>query len=184
MKKSIVLSFILVLSPLVACGDDDGGTNNNNHQVQYDAATQNDAAAQQDAAVQHDAAAQHDAAVQHDAAPQPDGSTPGNGVVGDPCADVGQCGGIVGGLPTECLTSLMSFITFPGGYCTAACTAGDPDPCADSGGVCLNVTIASYCVKPCTDVSECRGGEGYTCTANPMGGGTETYCLPPMGVGP
>jgi hypothetical protein len=179
MKKTFALAFVLALSPLAACGDDDGGSNNN-HLVWYDAATQHDAAAQTDAAVQSDARPQQDAAGQHDAAPGADAAT-ANGVVGDPCATVGECGGIGGGLPAECLTSLMGMVTLPGGYCTATCTAGDPDPCAGSGGVCVNAMIASYCLKPCATVAECREAEGYTCSAPPTGG-EGTYCLPPMGM--
>jgi hypothetical protein len=110
----------------------------------------------------------------------------GDGVIGDACSGTPDCGGVTGaGLTAECLTSLGGFITMPGGYCTSTCTApanpGDPDACTAVGGVCMNAMMASYCVKPCEDASDCREGEGYTCAANPMGG-EDTYCLPPMGM--
>ena len=110
----------------------------------------------------------------------------GDGVVGDACGSAPDCGGVTGdGLTPECLTNLGGFVTMPGGYCTSSCTApanpGDPDACTAVGGVCMNAMMASYCVKPCVDSSECREADGYTCGANPLGG-EETYCLPPMGM--
>jgi len=112
----------------------------------------------------------------------------GDGVVGDACNGAGECGGVTGeGLTAECLTDPtgMGLFTLPGGYCTSVCTApanpGDPDACTAVGGVCVNVMIASYCVKPCADSTECREAEGYTCSAPPGGAETDLYCLPSMG---
>ena len=109
----------------------------------------------------------------------------GDGVVGDACGDLNDCGGVVGqGLTAECMTSLGGFVTMPGGYCTSSCTVpanpGDPDACAAAGGVCMSALMASYCIQPCVDATECREDEGYTCGASPLGGDA-TYCLPPMG---
>jgi hypothetical protein len=179
MQKALCLSLFLVLAPLAACGDDDGGTNNN-HTIYNDSSVGQDGNVQQDANVQHDSAVQNDAATQHDAAVGPD-SAVANGVVGDPCTDTNQCGGVGGGLTAECITVLFTILTFPGGYCTAACTPGTPDPCAASGGVCYDPGMGSgYCLKSCTDSSQCREAETYTCS-NPLGG-ADLYCLPPIGM--
>lgn len=103
----------------------------------------------------------------------------GNGRVGDACSAPEDCSGI-SGLEAQCMTNLGEIVQLPGGYCTATCTAGTPDPCDPSGGVCVNVMVGSYCLKPCTNASECREPD-YTCSALLIGENSATYCIPPMG---
>jgi hypothetical protein len=99
----------------------------------------------------------------------------GGGVVGDPCYSATQCGGVPGAGVT-CLTSIMGYITFPGGYCSAVCTSD-----ADCGpeGACVNLSdLGRYCLKRCTSGADCRTSEGYDCVV--VTGAPGTYCLPPM----
>lgn len=173
----ILLAVTLMLG-VAACGDDSSG-GGNNHSVVPDASQQGDASAQLDASQQEDAATQPDAAEQVDAASQADSSTPGTGITGEGCSDPSQCGGITNGTP-ECLTSVMSMLNFPGGYCSSqSCTADQP--CDNGTGVCVNLMLATICLKPCTSPSDCRVSEGYDCKAPPIGS-TETYCLPGGGM--
>jgi hypothetical protein len=105
----------------------------------------------------------------------------GNGNAGEACSDPSQCTGITVGT-AECLTSLV-VLNFPGGYCTGSgCTVGSG--CDAAGGVCADLFgYAQYCLKACTNVSECRAGEGYDCAVLPGGAaGDPTYCMPPMGA--
>ncbi len=162
---------------LLGCGDDDGQDNNNSHVI-VDAAIQQDSAIQQDALVQQDAMVQQDSALQQDSSTQP-----GNGITGDPCSDANQCGGITNGTPA-CITNLLSFITFPGGYCSSqSCTVGTA--CDSGNGVCIDPTgmgFAAACLQTCTSGTECRESEGYSCTTLPVGSDTQTYCLPDSGM--
>ncbi len=111
----------------------------------------------------------------------------GDGLVGDACGSAADCGGISGAdLTAECVTDPtgMGLFTLPGGYCSSTCVApanpGDADACTAVGGTCVNVIMAAYCLKPCTDASECREPD-YGCSAVPGGVETDLYCLPPMG---
>ncbi|MDY0004475.1 MAG: hypothetical protein RBU30_24475 [Polyangia bacterium] len=171
------LSLVLVAGLglcLAACGDDDSGqTNNNNHHMFFDAALQPDSAQPQPDSAQP----QPDSAQ-----PQPDSNVqPGNGITGDGCGGAGQCGGITNGTP-ECLTTLMSMINFPGGYCSSqSCTADTP--CDNGNGTCVSIMgFMTVCLKACTAATECRQSEGYDCTTLPLVGGEETYCLPGSGM--
>lgn len=106
---------------------------------------------------------------------------PGNGNVGEACTDVSQCTGITDGT-AECLTDVFGVINFPGGYCTGSgCTPGNS--CDNDTGICVDIMgLLQYCLKPCTDVSQCRGNEGYVCQAaayQPQPG-DPTYCVPPF----
>lgn len=171
----------LCLPILVACGggdtSDGNQQNNNNHVMQNDASM--DDASMDDAFVDPDASQQQDAEVQQDAAQQQDSSTPGTGITGDPCTDANQCGGITNGTP-ECVTDIMSMMSFPGGYCSSStCTVGQA--CDNGMGICVDVGgmgFATYCLQECVDATECRTGEGYDCTTVPMSQDTTTYCLP------
>jgi hypothetical protein len=78
------------------------------------------------------------------------GTSTGTGEVGSPCTGDGDCdGGLM------CMTTALSFISLPGGYCS----------------------------QTCTGAADC-GRSGYECRAlfsiGPSGGG-DTYCLPPSG---
>jgi hypothetical protein len=98
----------------------------------------------------------------------PDSTT--GGVVGDACYSASQCGGVPGAGVT-CLTSIMGYITFPGGYCSAVCTS--------AGGECVSLSdLGRYCLKRCTTPTNCRTAEGYGC--DPVTGATGTYCIPPF----
>jgi hypothetical protein len=79
----------------------------------------------------------------------------GDGVLGDGCASSEDCGG---GL--YCEDSLGE-----GGYCSTDCQNDTDCP---SGGLCFSLqdqTGEAYqmCLKPCTDDSDCRTGDGFIC---------------------
>jgi hypothetical protein len=69
-------------------------------------------------------------------------------------------------------------VTFPGGYCTAACTTNDD--CPDGTGC---VTSAGQCMDLCAGAVECRTAEGYTCQNLPLQSTGPKYCLPAIDVG-
>ncbi|MBW2260516.1 MAG: hypothetical protein JRG91_00975 [Deltaproteobacteria bacterium] len=103
-----------------------------------------------------------------------DGGSTG-GVVGDACYSATQCGGVPGAGVT-CLTSIMGYITFPGGYCSAVCTS---DMDCGTGGACVNLNdLGRYCLKRCTSAGDCRTSESYTCDV--VTGAPGTYCIPPF----
>lgn len=89
----------------------------------------------------------------------------GSGAIGDACSSAGQCTA-PSGLTAECLQTVMFVLTFPNGYCSAGC---DPqnDQCG-AGAICATFLMENHCMKTCTDVSQCRGSEGYVC--DNMGG--------------
>lgn len=97
------------------------------------------------------------------------------GIVGDPCYTSTQCSGVPGSGRT-CLTSLMGYITFPGGYCSAACTSSAD---CGTGAQCVNITdLGNYCLEQCTMATECRTAETYSCSG--LSGVSGTFCIPPM----
>jgi hypothetical protein len=100
---------------------------------------------------------------------------PATGTVGAPCSDDSACGGVPGP-DALCMTSIGAWISFPGGYCTAYCT--DDGPCGTAGR-CVIMYSYGICMQPCTDPSQCRMGEGYTCYSIPYVT-DDTYCVPPM----
>ena len=103
-----------------------------------------------------------------------DGGATG-GLVGDACYSATQCGGVPGAGVT-CLTSIMGYITFPGGYCSAVCTS---DMDCGSSGACVNLNdLGRYCLKRCTSAGDCRTSESYTCDV--VTGAPGTYCIPPF----
>jgi hypothetical protein len=100
---------------------------------------------------------------------------PSGGVVGDACYSASQCGGVPGAGVT-CLTSIMGYITFPGGYCSAVCTS---DMDCGTGGACVNLAdLGRYCLKRCTSAGDCRTSEGYACDV--VTGTPGTFCIPPF----
>jgi hypothetical protein len=100
------------------------------------------------------------------------------GAVGDACSLDSQCG-CVPSSARECLTSISGYMNFPGGYCTARCTSAAE---CGSGANCAEITPGTmYCLKLCTNASQCRMAEDYTCTSIPMSSDTRTYCLPRFG---
>ncbi|MFH2007906.1 MAG: hypothetical protein ABI333_15090 [bacterium] len=104
------------------------------------------------------------------------------GTTGEPCMDASVCTNITNGT-AECLTSIGGFINFPNGYCTgSSCTVGQA--CDTSGGMCIDLYgYLQYCLLECSDPSDCRVSEGYSCTQLPQAPVTDpTYCLP--GTGP
>ncbi len=165
---------------MIGCGDDDGGTNDNNDNQHhyYDASAE--ASVSYDAHIEVDATQMTDAEVEVDAFTEADaGEVVGEGAIGDPCGAPGDCSPPTG-LTAECLTDIGGFVQFPGGYCTAECTAEGPDPC-EPDGVCVNLMMTSYCLKPCQDISDCREDDGYECD-DPMGQAGTTVCVPPIGM--
>lgn len=102
-----------------------------------------------------------------------DTSPPGNGV-GEPCSVTADCYNVPGA-GRLCLSDLLGYLTFNGGYCSAACTSAAD---CGAGGSCVDVYGYNYCLKLCTSAVECRTSEGYSCTTLP-GSIATTYCLPP-----
>ncbi len=105
--------------------------------------------------------------------PTEDPGTTG-GVVGDRCSVTADCTGVPGA-GRLCLTDLLGYLSFAGGYCSAACTSAAD---CGAGGDCVDVYGYRYCLERCTSAGDCRTTEGYSCTTLP-GGTTGTYCLPP-----
>ncbi|HET9751481.1 MAG TPA: hypothetical protein VFP52_00915 [Myxococcales bacterium] len=93
------------------------------------------------------------------------GSTPGK--IGESCRTSGDC--------SSGLICNSSEVGFPGGYCTADCSA---NTC--SVGACTTVGTTDLCVAQCTDDSACR--KGYACCATmnnvcvPAGACTPAAC--------
>jgi hypothetical protein len=109
----------------------------------------------------------------------PEDST-GSGIVGDACGDADECGGI----PAEdirCLDELLVgsgiTITFPEGYCSAAC--GSDEDCGEGASCERFGSDINYCLDECRRDSDCREDDGYECRARM--GGSDTYCLPVRG---
>lgn len=109
------------------------------------------------------------------------------GAVGSACASDADCTEPSGG---TCMTTIGSggfSYEFPGGYCTAECTAGSGAAECGAGSDCFSVGFGGFgystCAKTCGTNADCRADDGYTCQAPPIGGGTTRYCLPPMGGG-
>ncbi len=97
------------------------------------------------------------------------------GIVGDACYSATQCTGVPGAGRT-CLTTLMGYITFPGGYCSATCTSAAD---CGTGAQCVNLMdLGQYCLKQCTSAAQCRTSASYTCTA--VSGAPGMFCIPPM----
>jgi serine protease len=95
------------------------------------------------------------------------GNAPGTGSngLGDACTDSTQCGG---GLYCE--------LSLQHGYCTTAC-ASDND--CNNAGICETLQeqppatgTFQICLKSCTQASDCRTSDGYTCDA------TDKTCFP------
>jgi len=97
----------------------------------------------------------------------------GSAGVGDPCYAATDCGGVPGSAK-ECVTDLMGYAEFPGGYCSAQCTSavdcGADGVCADYEG------YGYYCFKRCSSDDVCRTTEGYACKT--LSTGSSLLCLP------
>lgn len=79
----------------------------------------------------------------------------GDAATGDPCFD-----------HTECADNLGCAFEGSGGYCAQlSCTA------CPGGTKCASTSEGSMCAKNCVSATDCRGADGYTCTA-------EKTCLP------
>ena len=105
---------------------------------------------------------------------------------GEPCTVDGDCTGPGG----NCMTTLSITtpfplsIPFPGGYCSSSCDGADPESCGP-GAYCLDASAyggPTGCVKTCTDSTECRESEGYTCSDFMIF--TQNFCGPPVSTGP
>jgi hypothetical protein len=107
--------------------------------------------------------------------PDTDAEAAPGGVVGDPCFNSTQCMGVPGA-GRACLTSLMGYVSFPGGYCSATCTSAAD---CGTGAQCVNLMdVGEYCLKQCASNADCRTADTYTCDAVP--GATGTFCIPPI----
>ena len=85
-----------------------------------------------------------------------------------------SCKAIVGDaclIDTDCGTGLVCDASQPEGYCTRAnCSEQE---CPDEG-LCVAFNMdASYCMRPCDDVSDCR--DGYQCVDD---FGLHPFCSP------
>ena len=105
---------------------------------------------------------------------------------GEPCTVDGDCTGPGGNCMTtlSITTPIVLDIPFPGGYCSSTCVATDPDSCGP-GAWCLDASGyggPTGCVKTCTDSTECRESEGYTCSDFMIF--TQNFCGPPVSTGP
>lgn len=102
-----------------------------------------------------------------------DGGADDEGTIGASCTSNKQCEGD----GTECLTGvpILTFnLTFPKGYCTQGCQNGAQCP---AGSGCY--MTAQSCLKTCTNSTECRVADGYSCAAPPLAGtGSPKFCLP------
>jgi hypothetical protein len=165
-NPKLLLVFVLLL---VGCG----GSASPNGGVGYvdPDATGADGAISQDAAPTDGGKA--DSGGQADTAATDAVGLAGKGEVGDPCIEDSDCKSIPGG---ECFLKIdpqpafgFPGMSWPGGYCSKACTAEDQD-CGDSGscnqsgsGGGSSSWKMEYCTKPCKADTECRTAEGYTC---------------------
>jgi hypothetical protein len=113
-----------------------------------------------------------------------DGAIPTRmGAVGAACASDADCTEPAGGVCQSVVGSGRFSYEFPGGYCSAMCTAGSGSSECGAGADCFAVGFGgfgfAFCAKVCRSDSDCRTAEGYTCQAPPIGGGSTRYCLPP-----
>jgi hypothetical protein len=97
-----------------------------------------------------------------------------SGSIGSSCTSPEDCVRVPG-TGRACLTDLMGMVAFEGGYCTAICTS--QEDCGE-GANCVNLMMASYCLKLCRTGDECRTDEGYQCAEIPFMGDGNTYCIP------
>jgi hypothetical protein len=185
MKGTLLTCRALILTlGLGACSDDNGESNDTGQDetttdpVQDEVTTDIPA---EDATP--DLPAEPDVVV--DTSPDPDAVDtpaeeiePGEGEVGDPCTSVADCGDYPA-TARQCMTDLMGFITFEGGYCSATCTSATE--CGD-GANCVNMMIVSYCLKECDSNSDCRMSEHYECGELPYVGDGNTYCIPQFDI--
>jgi len=185
--SSIIVALLLALGP-AACSDDNGGTEDQGQDpdvtdLQPDETVQDQPADEPGPEIAPDPDVEIEIIpdTPRDETTEPDGPPPdvipGDGVVGDPCTVPTDCGGIPAS-SLQCLTDIMGFITFEGGYCTATCTT--PAECGE-GGNCVNIMVASYCLKQCEASSECRTEENYECAELPYISDGNTYCIPQFG---
>lgn len=181
--KRVLISFLaLILTVgLATCSDDNGGSDDVGQEETIDVPAEHeittDLSADEVPEVTPDLEPEEvveDVVEDTDAVDIP--VEPVDGVVGDPCTSPAQCAGVPGD-GKECLTDVMGFIQFDGGYCTATCTT--PAECGD-GANCVDMRFASYCIKLCEDNGDCRVSEGYVCGEIPFVGDGNTYCLPEM----
>ena len=111
----------------------------------------------------------------YDTSYDPGTDTATGGVVGDACYSATQCTGVPGTGRT-CLTTLMGYITFPGGYCSATCTSAAD---CGTGAQCVNLMdLGYYCLKQCTTAAQCRTSASYTCST--VTGAAGMFCIPPV----
>jgi hypothetical protein len=97
----------------------------------------------------------------------------------------GDCGvGESCGVDGDCADGLTCVLGFRGGYCTRQGCSANADCPADSA--CVTQGNAAYCLKRCTNESDCSACRGWetraTCAANVMfveAGTTGSVCVPP-----
>ncbi len=111
------------------------------------------------------------------------GASTGGGKVGDACKTDSDCSDPP---DAKCFTTIgnaqTGTITFPGGYCSKACSGEGGNECGASGGCTqtgssggqMTVTI-SMCTAPCKTNADCRTADGYHCQVVIPGFG---FCAP------
>lgn len=107
---------------------------------------------------------------------KPDSVSP---MIGDPCKKDNDCG--IGRICVpEGANPPFPFPNQngqgpPGGYCSVACMIGGT--ACPAGAVCyVPGAAAGMCLKSCTQASDCRANEGYTCN---QADGQNKGCFPP-----
>ena len=111
------------------------------------------------------------------------------GAIGSACTMDTECTEPADATCQTTVGSGMFSYEFPGGYCTAECTAMSGSAECGAGAECVSVGFggfgASFCAKTCSSDADCRIEDGYSCQAPPLmvGGGSSTYCLPPFDAG-
>jgi hypothetical protein len=185
MKRTLLMCLALMLTlGLMACSDDNGESNDTGQDETVSDPVQDEGTIDtpsEDAAP--DLPSEPD--VVEDPSPDPDATdtpaeefVPGEGEVGDACDSADDCGAYPA-TAKQCMTDLMGFITFEGGYCTATCTSAAE--CGD-GANCVNMMLVSYCLKLCENNSDCRTAEHYECAELPYISDGNTYCMPQFDI--
>jgi hypothetical protein len=113
-------------------------------------------------------------------AAQDSGSLAPKAAVGEACSQAQDCAGD----NASCLTkvNVITPVTYPNGYCTVGCQSNDDCP---DGTACFMGGPQPGCLVTCSQSSDCRADEGYTCGKPPLSGSTDpnNYCLPPFSLG-
>lgn len=115
-----------------------------------------------------------------------DGMAPTGAEIGEACEMPSDCMGganafCVKELSVEIFGGFSIPITFPGGACTVRNCTSDKD--CPTGSGCLMGFSEPACTRLCTDNTQCRADEGYTCATIQGSSDTRKFCQPPIDFG-